>query len=485
MALIQQSSNYTRTFLMVLTSDHLTGSGSGGVTVNLSKAGGVFSLATGSAIAISGGLYSISLNSTDTSTMGDLSFYCTGTGVDPTNFTDQIIGINLLAPSLTCGTTVQPVQIAGGTYTFNQFGSVNNVIQATTTIITGGTISGVSNPVFIAAGTYAVNFTGSINNVIQSISATLTGGTISGVSGSVGSVIAPVLLAAGTYAVNLGGSVNNIIIPPALSLAGGTYAVNLTGSINNIINPVNITGGTISAVTGAVGSVTGNVGGSVGSVTGSVNSVTTPISLAGGTYAANFGGSINNIINPVSITGGTISAVTGAVGSVTGSVGSVVGSVGSVTSPVNITGGTISAVTGSVGSVVSGVTVTTNNDKTGYSLASGTQSGVIIPSVVSVTNPVTVASQQIFVKKNAALNGFMFLMLSSTDHVTPKTGLTITSSVSINGAGFNSTANSATEIANGIYTINLAAADTNGNTLMFLFTGAGADNRYVEIITQT
>jgi hypothetical protein len=46
--------------------------------------------------------------------------------------------------------------------------------------------------------------------------------------------------------------------------------------------------------------------------------------------------------------GGSVASVTGAVGSVTGNVGG--------------------NVTGSVGSVVSGVTVTTNNDKTGYSL---------------------------------------------------------------------------------------------------------------------
>lgn len=51
----------------------------------------------------------------------------------------------------------------------------------------------------------------------------------------------------------------------------------------------------------------------------------------------------------------TIASVTGAVGSVTGAVGSVTGAVGSVT--------------GAVGSVTAGVTVTTNNDKTGYTLS--------------------------------------------------------------------------------------------------------------------
>lgn len=49
-------------------------------------------------------------------------------------------------------------------------------------------------------------------------------------------------------------------------------------------------------------------------------------------------------------------------GNLTGSVGSVTGAVGSVT-------GAVGSVTGAVGSVTAGVTVTTNNDKTGYGLS--------------------------------------------------------------------------------------------------------------------
>lgn len=60
----------------------------------------------------------------------------------------------------------------------------------------------------------------------------------------------------------------------------------------------------------------------------------------------------------------TIASVTGSVGSVTGNVGgNVAGSVESVTGNV---GGNVA---GSVGSVTAGVTVTTNNDKTGYRLS--------------------------------------------------------------------------------------------------------------------
>lgn len=68
-----------------------------------------------------------------------------------------------------------------------------------------------------------------------------------------------------------------------------------------------------------------------------------------------------SVMNGVSLgTGLTVASVSGAVGSVTGAVGSVTGAVGSVTG--NVGGNVV----GSVASVTAGVTVTTNNDKTGY-----------------------------------------------------------------------------------------------------------------------
>lgn len=86
---------------------------------------------------------------------------------------------------------------------------------------------------------------------------------------------------------------------------------------------------TVSEVTGAVGSVTG----AVGSVTGNVS--------------GNVSGSVGSVVGAV---GGSVASVTGAVGSVTGNVGG--------------------NVVGSVASVTAAVTVGTNNDKTGYGLAS-------------------------------------------------------------------------------------------------------------------
>lgn len=87
------------------------------------------------------------------------------------------------------------------------------------------------------------------------------------------------------------------------------------------------------------------------------------------------------------------------------------------------------------------------------------------------------------VKKNQALNGFMFVMTSATTHA-PQTGLPVLAQRSLAGAGFAPCANSVTELSNGIYSINLAAADTNANSIMYRFTATGADDLNMFILTQ-
>lgn len=87
------------------------------------------------------------------------------------------------------------------------------------------------------------------------------------------------------------------------------------------------------------------------------------------------------------------------------------------------------------------------------------------------------------VKKNTALSNFTFVMYDSTDHVTPKTGLTLTSTRSIDGAAFGACANAASEVANGVYKINLSAADLNGDVITLKFTATGADQTTITILT--
>jgi hypothetical protein len=67
------------------------------------------------------------------------------------------------------------------------------------------------------------------------------------------------------------------------------------------------------------------------------------------------------------------------------------------------------------------------------------------------------------IKKNTALPDFEFEMVLASDGVTAATGLTITAQRSIDGGAYASMVNSATEVGNGTYTIDLAQADTNGD----------------------
>jgi hypothetical protein len=90
------------------------------------------------------------------------------------------------------------------------------------------------------------------------------------------------------------------------------------------------------------------------------------------------------------------------------------------------------------------------------------------------------------IQKNTALTGFMFEMIDSSDHFTAKTGLGtgITCQVAIDGGSFASLTNTASEISAGTYTIDLAAADLNGNNIVLKFTCAGADPTKIYIKTQ-
>ena len=104
--------------------------------------------------------------------------------------------------------------------------------------------------------------------------------------------------------------------------------------------------------------------------------------------------------------------------------------------------------------------MTTNSDKTGYSLTSDFR-----------------------IKKNTALNNFTFLMVDSSGNAA--TGLTIVAQRSLDGAALATMANSASEISNGLYKINLATADTNADFIAYRFSATGAKDRIIAFPTQT
>lgn len=89
------------------------------------------------------------------------------------------------------------------------------------------------------------------------------------------------------------------------------------------------------------------------------------------------------------------------------------------------------------------------------------------------------------IKKNTALPNFTFFMADSSDGRSPALGVTVTSSVKIDAGAFGSTANSVSEVGNGVYVIDLAASDLNGDMITLKMTGTGADGRYITIKTNT
>lgn len=96
------------------------------------------------------------------------------------------------------------------------------------------------------------------------------------------------------------------------------------------------------------------------------------------------------------------------------------------------------------------------------------------PVAASISADIAALTESGF-KKNTAATGFQFFMTDSSDHASGKTGLSITSERSLDGAAFAATTNSATEIGNGWYKITLAAADMNADLVALRFTASGAD----------
>jgi len=89
------------------------------------------------------------------------------------------------------------------------------------------------------------------------------------------------------------------------------------------------------------------------------------------------------------------------------------------------------------------------------------------------------------ISKNVALNNFEFLMVLSSDHITPATGKTITSQVSKDGGAFANTENSVSEVGSGVYKINITQAEMNADVLVLKFSEATCDQRTITIITST
>ena len=95
-----------------------------------------------------------------------------------------------------------------------------------------------------------------------------------------------------------------------------------------------------------------------------------------------------------------------------------------------------------------------------------------------------VKADTIIPAKNVAFPNISVLMVDDTDHVTPKTGLSVTGQRSIDGAAFGNVTGSIAEISNGIYQFDATQADMNGDVITFKFSGTDADDTFLTIVTR-
>lgn len=121
-------------------------------------------------------------------------------------------------------------------------------------------------------------------------------------------------------------------------------------------------------------------------------------------------------------------------------------------------------------------------------VSSGGEAGVDWANVGSPTTTLALTGTTISisnVKKNTALAGFTFIMTDSTNHA-PATGKTVTVTRSIGGAAFASgTLSGVTEVSNGLYSVDFASGDLNGNCVVLRATASGCDDRFERVITFT
>lgn len=223
--------------------------------------------------------------------------------------------------------------------------------------------------------------------------------------------------------------------------------------------------GAVGSVTGAVGSVTGNVG---GNVTGTIGGLAAGALAdmfdtdSGTTFASAVAGSVVKEIAD-NVAGGSLTeagiadavwdeAIAGHAGA--GSTGETLAAAGAIGDPWS------TALPGAYAAGTAGQIV-------------GDLLDVAVSSVASSQRPI----------KNTALSGFMFPMFDAVTK-SPKTGLTVTASRSIDGNAFGSCANAVVELGNGVYRINLDATDLNGDKIMLRFVATGADVQLVELFTQ-
>jgi len=163
-----------------------------------------------------------------------------------------------------------------------------------------------------------------------------------------------------------------------------------------------------------------------------------------------------------------------------------------------VSAGPITTLSGAVVNVDTVDVTTTNTDMRGTDNAAtavelakvpksdgtSTWNSTALASINAEVDTALAESTAVGIKKNTAFSNFEFLMVDATDHVTPEVGLTVTGQRSIDGGAFATISGTIAEVSNGIYQVDLLAADTNGDVITYRFSSAGAADRFVTVKTR-
>lgn len=158
-AIKQSTTEAPLLFLLIASSDHITGKTGASPSVSISKAGGAFSSPAGAVTEIGNGWYQVAGNATDTSTLGPLTLHATATGADPT---DCVVA-EIVAYDPQDGGTIADVASAVW----------EEALSAHTTAGTGGQVLAAANTV---AQAIPFSASGNVKADIKEVNDSLIGG---------------------------------------------------------------------------------------------------------------------------------------------------------------------------------------------------------------------------------------------------------------------------------------------------------------------
>jgi hypothetical protein len=392
MANLKQVTSYVRTFLMIQSSDHITGLTAASPTLNLSMAGAAFASTNAVIAELGNGYYKASLTSTDTRTLGDLAFHFTAASADPTDFIDQVT-LNILGDTLPANVTQWSGTNVSGPATAGipdvNMKNVNNVVAATPGATGGILIAGTNAATTFNAGVVISNAGG---DALQLTSSGSNGNALNATANGSGTGIIATGGATGHGASLVGGATSGQGLRIAAS--GDDIGLNVFGHTTG--HAVQLTAGATGFGLNVKGGATSGIGIQVLTTSGDAVAIS-PTAGHGINIVAN--GTSKHGITSTGGTAGTSDGIKGVAG--TGGVdirGNITGNItGTLATLTTYTGNTpqtgdaflrlgapagasiaadLAEIEGETDTLLAGVIVTTNNDKTGYALTAGERTSI-------------------------------------------------------------------------------------------------------------